>query len=1130
VSEQQGPRQVSRRELLNIRERSWEFKLRGVSLVAEAEIPEKHRMQAAAALGILYGAQKRKTGSGEAVLAHWPACLVASMSGVAVMGYRHGTYWPLFWDASGFHGDTEDQAVWGQAFVSAARRLGLPTFSESHLRYLGPILMHAGIPVNCLGDFFRLLADRRRQEPGMDADAFLSWATTPGRSQRLSQLDKPAERFLLSGGDYAYDIVDRSIDLLDRLTDPEPDLDGVRLPAYMIEEAQREIANGDLDLSGTQRSHSRIGGCAGIVRQTQPRIALDPYGQGVQVLLPAVGDTPDGVARWRVTADGETRTVQSRAMWVGAAETTPPTAFPLNRPVRTVLVSLVGREALATELRVVEQADPVLFFGEDGRRLASTVSLPKSRVWIMHPADSELDFTGDPGQVTEPTVPFGWEGWRLRGMSLEKVLAVGLRGARIHPVEGKERPRLLLADPLAGVATPFGSPVYPIPPPLILPGSAASELSWHVEVRRSGYIAPLVSREIAGAGEVDIWDDVPRPALGSFEVTVRGPLARGMRRTIFVAEGLETSYEPPQRHLTRIGLAKGRATLTAAAGAVVTPGTLRFEPGQRSQPVEYRTDDESEPLVITPPHAAVLCPDAGVTTWTTSPLHLVTEDFAAAGRLLVRGLTGTLESPEPGKGQPELGVYVSGEPVQVIEASGQQTAGLARFELARAADTIAAHRRAELAIDMGDTVMTVAMIRPRKLASGVDLRDDTLALCDHVHVDGLTAGVYLAYAPWRPPAELPVEQDGTVALPEGLRNAGPLRVLLAIDDPWDPTNWPSWPGAAGYQCPALGIPASNDPDEEQLSRFVAGEDDTPKETAHLDWLWWLVRKSGHLVGAGARPDLAKRSSEALRERPREALMLLATAGLSHDDAVHAMIVTGLAADIPDLAGWQPDELAALSRLWTALPAAAAIAAGAIMTRADVADMAIASCGDSLTDILRGHPDPYAKVGRFGLDAERLALLPSEQVDSLWQAAAVVPQALLDADTRVTAARRMFDVRDMASVRTAATSAKPAAMSAKRAISESRYPHLAEAIVARLPREIKGGWLAIPAMSIALALTARLAARGNFRCRVLEREFHGEWITLAQYAPRLVAIDLVLAEALIVGSLAMATEEDSEETS
>lgn len=1113
VSGSPGVPQVTRRELLNVREGQWASKLRGISLIAEAEIPEKHRTQAASVLGYLYQQQKLKIGTGAAILAEWPACLVASMSGVAVTDYQKGTYWPLFWRVAGFTGYAEDQSLWGHAFIRALARLGLPSFSEAPLRYLGPILMHAGIPANCLGDFFRLLAERRRQEPGLDADAFLSWATAPGRELRLSELHKPAERFLRHGGDYAYDIVDRTIDLLDKLTEPDPDLDGIRLPAYMIEAARRQLESGELDLSGTRR-HSHAG--TGAVRQAQPKIALDPYGQGVHVVLPPVGDTPDGVARWRVTADGEAHTVQSRAMWVGAAETAPQTAFPLNRPVRTVLVSLTGHEGLATELRVVEQSDPVLFFGEDGRRLASTVSLPKGLVWIMHPADRDLELTGDPGRIVEPDVPFGWEGWRLRLVSLESVQAVALQGGRTHPVEGKARPRLLLGEPLIGVTTPFGSPVFSVPPRLSLPGITGTEVKWHVEVRRTGSLTALVSREVAEPGEADIWDGVPRPVLGSFEVTVRGPLGRGMRRTVFIAEGLAFRYEPSPRQLTRIGLVKGRASLTAAIGAVVSPAVLRLEPGQRSRPVEYRTHDESEPLVITPPHAAVLCPNAGVTTWTTSPLHLVAEDFAAAGRLLVRGMTG---SQGGRNGQPELGVYVSGNRVQVIEASNSQAGGIIGFELGRAVDTIATHRRAELALELGDTLMPVATVRPRKLASGVDFDGDTLMLRDHVRVDGLTAGIYLVYAPWRPPLELSVAPDGTVALPSKLRDAGPLCVLLAIDDPWDPISWPSWPGSAGYRCEAAGIPPSDDPDEAALSSFVAEAREIPESTSHLDWLWWLVTKSSALAEAGARPDLANRCAEALCGRPREALLALSDAGLSQDQVISALIVSGIAAEVPDLYGWLPTELAGLEKLWTVLPAAAAIAAGDIVTRADLVGVAAGQCGESLTEILAGKPDPYAGVGRFGLDAERLALLPPEQVDSLWQAAAVVPHALLDVDTRAAAARRMFDARDKTVVRAATASAKAAALLVKTLINQSRTPHLADAITARLPREHKGGWLALPAMSIAFALMARLAARGNPKCRALEREFRGEWIVLVQHAPHLVAIDLVLAEALIVGALA-----------
>jgi hypothetical protein len=1035
------------------------------------------------------------------------------MTGVAVTSYAQGTYWPALWKAAGYNGYTDDQRVWGLAFTAALSDLGLPTFSDAKQRYVGPILMHAGIPAYCLGDFFRLLVDRRRQDPGLDADSFLDWATAPRRQVRLSQLDKPAERFLLNGGDYAHDIVDRTLDLLDRLTEPDPDFDAVRLPGYMIETAKAEQAAGRLDVTKATRSPGDRTS-AGMRRQAQPHIALDPYGQGVHVLLPAVGDTPDGVARWKITADGETRTVQSRAMWVGAAETTPQTAFPLERPVRTVLVSLTGREDLAAELTVVEQADPVLFFGDDGRRLSATVSLPRSQVWIMHPADRDLEFNGPPGQIVEPSVPFGWDGWRLRWVSLEDAEAVGLQGGRSHPVEFLGRPRLMFGEPLPGVATPFGSPVYPVPPRLRLPRVAGVEIKWYAEIRRVGSSAPLVGRAVDPDDQVDVWEGVPRPILGAFEITVRGPLGRGLHRSVFVAEGLKVSYQPKVRLLTTFGLARGEATIGAAPGATAQPAALRFGPGERACPIEYRTPTESEPLIITPPHVAVLCPAAGVTTWTTSLVHLVTEEFTDAGRLLIRVPAPDSAGQAGESSKLELAVLIRGSQVQAIPVSGQQSPGLAGFDLVRAADTIAAYGHAELAVDLGNVHMPVGYVRPRRLASGVELAGDTLVLCNAATVDGLTAGVYLAYAPWRPPTELLIEGDGTASLPGELQDAGPLRVLLRIDDPWTVSSWPLWPGSKAYACAAPGVPRSADPEEASLSAFVGGDAELPELTHHLGWLWRLVDQASALVDAGARADLAEHCTDELRRQPRAALLTLADEELSQADVTRALIATGLTAEPPDNGQWQPDEQRTLQRLWAALPAAAALAAGDVFGDHDLADAAIAQCGDSLGEIFRGQPDPYAAVGRFGPEAERMATWPSEQVDALWQAAAVVPRALLDADTRLMAARRMFDTRREQPMRAAATSAKTIARTAEALVRHSGYPDLADAIAARQPAEGKSGWFALPAMSIAMALLARLAARGNSNCTMLEREYRGKWASLALYAPELIAIDLVLAEALV----------------
>ena len=349
-----------------------------------------------------------------------------------------------------------------------------------------------------------------------------------------------------------------------------------------------------------------------------------------------------------------------------------------------------------------------------------------------------------------------------------------------------------------------------------------------------------------------------------------------------------------------------------------------------------------------------------------------------------------------------------------------------------------------------------------------------------------------------------------------LHDAGPLRVLLRIDDPWTVSSWPVWPGPKAYACAAPGVPPSADPEEENLSRFVAGEAELPELTSHLGWLWRLVDLAVALVEAGARTDLAECCTNELRRRPRAALLALTDEELSQADVTHALITTGLAATPPDTAPWQPGRARTLERLWATFPAAAAVAVGDLFGNDDLADAAITQCGDSLAEILKGHADPHAAVGRFGPEAERMATWPPESGRCPVAGRRRRPQAMLDEDTRLMAARRMFDARhETADALAAASVAKTITRTAETLIGQSACPGLTDAISARHPAGGRGGWLALPAMSIAMALLARLAARGNRNAAMLEREYRGKWGNLALDAPELVAIDLVLAEALVV---------------
>ncbi|HVB42481.1 MAG TPA: hypothetical protein VNF47_07195 [Streptosporangiaceae bacterium] len=1095
-------RRVTRLELLGIREDSWRRRLRNASLVAEADISSQLTEQVISVLGYFYFSKRQD----ESFLRRWPACLAAGMAGVAATRFQAGTYWPALWDTAGFQGSTQDQGVWGRAFNEAVDRLGMATFPQLPLHFVGPILMHAGIPTYCLGDYFRLLLHRRRRDPGMDAESFMAWATAPGRDLRLSELDVPARRFLTDGADYALDVVDRCLDLLERLEYPDPDLDGILLPVRIIEAGREAAREHDLERGGPRTGSRRLASGA----KPRPRISLDPYGVGVQVVLPAVGDAPDGIATWRVVADGDTATVRSRAQWLGSAEAAPETAHPLPRPVRIVHVSLLGWDHVS-ELRVIEPADPVLFFADDGRRLPGILPLPPDHVWILHPADRELAVTGDLRVLVESPAPFGWEGWQLRLASLENVRSLGLAGRPSHPVQGYVRPRLLLGAPVPGLTTPYGSPVYPDPPRLWLPGTSESAIAWHVDVRRTANGSPVMSRLFDTPGEANIWDKVSRPILGAFDVTVRGPLGRGMRRAIFIAEHVTAAYQPAVRALRADGLEPASADLRIPEGASANPARLGFARSERGHVTELRAGVETEPVVVTPPHVDVLCAGAGAGTWTAAPVNAATEAMAGIGRLLIRapGISVTAD----------LEVWVGPRRVQAIPPSGQPSAGLVGYHLARAVETVAHHGRAELVLPWGRGTMPVAFIRPRRLATGAHVEAGQLRIRDCVPVDGLVAGLYMACAPWRPPVVVPVPGDGQPQLPPGLSESGPILVLLRIEDPWTVTDWPAWPARDAYLCDLPGSPASDDAEEAAVSRYLAGEGELPATLRHLERIWLLVHLADDLIRAGAPASVRARCSALLREQPGAALIALLDAGLDAGTSVACLISSGLGVAQPAA----PAETLAAGRLWDAIPGAAAVLTGRILAgpaspgSADVLDAAAAQCGENLATLLGGDDDPCAQVGQFGPDAERMALLTAEQLEAVWQAAAVVPHALLDADTRAVAARRMFDARRTPELAGAARDATSVVRSAERLVSSSEYPGMVSQITARRHPDRRGGWLALPAMSAALALAARIAARGDEQFQAFERAWRERWADLARRAPDLVQIDLVLAEALIAGA-------------
>ena len=296
---------VTAAELLRVRQAAWERRLGPVSLVAEDLAKAEHAGQVLQILGRKY--REAQPLHRNWLLRRWPAVQVMSTVSVAAQYYSHGTFWSKLTGILGIDSGQSFQQEWGTAFLDNLRALGLPDFHDIEdpgARFVGPILMHSGVPTYCLGDYFRLIDERRTKDPALTPDDFVAWAASKAAEGKLFNVDKPVERFLRYGGDFAIDVSDRVFELLDVVAaggtgEEVPLPERFRVAAVALRQAG-EITAG----RGTRRWD---GGEA----ERRPVLVLDPYGRGPLLRLPSVDEV--GQALWTVTIGTQSELVRSEA-------------------------------------------------------------------------------------------------------------------------------------------------------------------------------------------------------------------------------------------------------------------------------------------------------------------------------------------------------------------------------------------------------------------------------------------------------------------------------------------------------------------------------------------------------------------------------------------------------------------------------------------------------------------------------------------------------------------------------------------------------------------------------------------------------------------------------------------------
>lgn len=1096
MSELSSTKKVTPWELLDVRERNWRPRLDAVSLAAECldEIPQRRREQVLVAFGRLY--EKAEFGGArERLLRRWPAAHILSTAGVAADHYERATFWPKLTNILQITQDPDFQREWGEAFLDNLRRLGLPTFEnddDAGTRYVGRILLHAGMPTYCLDDFFRILAWKRSVTPGLTPEEFISWAAGRAAGSGLKSVDVPVRRFVRYGDEFAVDVAERSFELLDAIATGSA-TDDVPLPERFCTAA--EELHESRAMSGAA-TNGRLGGSQ---REIRPRLIVDPFGLGLLLRLPPVGDAPDGKAVWTVTLDEETHRVATESLWPGSTEPAPQTDVPITKPVRSASVALAGREHLQLPLIVIDDKNPLLAFSDDGELIPASIPLPAAKVWLLLPGDvTSLRARGAAEVLAESPLPPRWSGFTLLHVNLADAVSVTV-GTSTRTVRKLEAAHIETATPVQGVRTTSGLPVIAELPRICIPDSMANA-NWDVTLFDSDGVVVARDRFTGSDDPNSLWHNASRPMVGQFIIRVRGPWGRGTSRTFNLVEGLSVAFSPRWRRFVPGGLQPCTVRFRAANGVELSRDQTDLDERKRETVLRAAALSRYRSLVVTPPHMTVAYQAENFAiSPSVRPLPLARED--------VRESPGEIVLDIGSDAEPSIYVIANNRAVQKLATRGGR-AGIYRFDLGEVTDTLREHPQVVLALT-DDGELPISIVRPRTLFTGVELDHSDLVFENCVDINGLCVYLFPTRAPWREPACAPII-GGRAALPDWLTNAGPMHVMARIEDPWVPLPVPDWPQPGTSRLvESEGWVKDGTAEETAISMFLAGNDSEPVDVIDFERLW-TVRALLPSLGLGPRiGEISEAIDTEIYANPAAALATLTGSEAPSDAIPSLMIRSGLAwANLAEA----HDKLAPPWTLRGALPAALLSAADSIWSSEEI-EAAISVCGAAVNGLLDGE-DPYPSAGRIDESAELLDRTPALR-EQFIREARIVPQGLLSEDSRVLAAidlvTRRKDPR-LAWLVGHARSILKEGERLLRIIGDERSQRAFDA--RRHPSKIDG-WHVVPAISLALALAARHAARGHADAtRWVVRE-QRPWADLASVVPQLVTTDLIIAE-LVVG--------------
>ncbi len=714
-----------------------------------------------------------------------PTATVVFLVAEGVHRYRGGAFWPNI-SIDGLDSNCRNQL--GRQFLKSLRRLGLETFEdvvqqERGLRYVTPILLHGGIPAYCARGLWDCLIEEMRSGQE-EASLLLSrW-----RRYLLQGVDKPAQRFIFHGGDFAMDLLQRMIQLADDVAGlgRRKALDrgaailaaDAAVPTYLAKEL----------LKGPSEPR-RLG-----PRPPRPRVVLDPYGgEGPSLVLPPSA-IPEGT--WRIFWKGKQQTYR--------ASSYDERQIPLV-PASSWEITFLGEGAKrTTTLGPIEQA-PLYVFDNSGELARNQAGFRGDTVLVL--ASRNLSFykdrnrTDEVGELEElPRLAGSWSGWQPRLLDITGLMEVVICGTGptgrspaeiIHVRESTRRP-YLVDDHFHAIRDTSSCLVFGQPPRVWVDVGTTSMKSWRVRFRTAAYSQPATLEDLKrDRSDPRIFDLAPLFAsekVVSGVIEVIGPLGSDLRAPVTIVPGLRLRM--PERVIgpdeaVSVGLSADVPLGPSGLGQV----ELDYLPGEYTKRISVGLE-QTELLVLVPRLMwALRYRNGGLPSFGTKVESIGLDEFESGDleAILVR-----VGRPSSVRLELHASALLQSSPERTTGPEGRWAFPLKEYQ------TSAAHSDAPrlfLKLACSDITPTVAVIEATHEVSDIKAKtvfDATNGIAmGHVRwrenraFQNRQIRLWSNHRPWENPIEVPVPNGNRGRCNfKGKTPPGPYLLEVNIADPW----------------------------------------------------------------------------------------------------------------------------------------------------------------------------------------------------------------------------------------------------------------------------------------------------------------------------------------------------------